>query len=111
MIVVLFRSRLTPQAGEDYAAMDAEMSARIQENPGFVAVKSYRSEDGERLTVVWFRDEETLAQWRNLERHREAQNTGRAQWYEYYDMEVATVTRESHFRKKPAPAGETVSAD
>ena len=103
MIVILFRSRLTAQAGADYAAMDAELRELIRENPGFVDVKSYRAEDGERLTVVRFRDEATLQQWRELERHRYAQRTGRERWYEYYDMEVATVTRESHFRK-PEPA-------
>jgi heme-degrading monooxygenase HmoA len=88
--------------------MDAELSARFRENPGFIDVKSYRSEDGERLTVVWFRDEETLRQWRELERHRHAQRTGRERWYQYYDMEVATVTRESHFRTKETPVASEV---
>ena len=39
-------------------------------------LKSYKSEDGERLTVVWWRDEKSLLEWRNLMRHREAQSTG-----------------------------------
>jgi heme-degrading monooxygenase HmoA len=103
MQVILFRSKLTPEAGEDYNAMSAEMQSLVQENPGFVDVKYYKSEDGERLTVVWFKDKETLRAWRELPRHREAQSTGRKQWYEYYKMDVATVERTTAFeRKSPA---------
>lgn len=99
-LIILFRSRLTEQAGEDYQAMNAEMETLVRQNPGFIDVKSYTSADGERLTVVWWRDEESLTEWRNLMRHREAQNTGRQKWYQYYDMEVATVTRARSFVRK-----------
>jgi heme-degrading monooxygenase HmoA len=99
-LVILFRSKLTEQAGEDYQAMNAEMQALVRQNPGFVDVKSYAGVDGERLTVVWWRDEESLAEWRNQMRHREAQNTGRQKWYEYYDVEVATILRTRSFVRR-----------
>jgi len=98
--IILFRSKLTDQAGEDYRAMDDELSALVRQNPGFVDVKSYTAEDGERLTVVWWRDEQSLADWRNLVRHREAQNTGRQKWYQYYKMDVETITRSKNFERK-----------
>jgi heme-degrading monooxygenase HmoA len=98
--IILFRSKLTGQAGEDYQAMNAELETLVRENPGFVDVKSYTAQDGERLTVVWWRDEQSLAEWRNLARHREAQNTGRQKWYEYYNMEVASVVRSRSFVRK-----------
>jgi len=100
MQIILFRSKLTDQAGEDYQAMNAEMESLVRQNPGFIDVKSYKSEDGERLTVVWWRDEKSLLEWRNLMRHREAQSTGRQKWYQYYNMEVASVTRTSSFERK-----------
>jgi heme-degrading monooxygenase HmoA len=99
-LVILFRSKLTEQAGEDYQAMNAEMQTLVRQNTGFVDVKSYTAADGERLTVVWWRDEESLAEWRNLMRHREAQNIGRQKWYEYYDVEVATILRSRSFVRK-----------
>ncbi len=99
-IVILFRSKLTDQAGEDYKAMDAELETLVRQNPGFVDVKSYTAADGERLTVVWWRDEKSLGEWRNLMRHREAQETGRQKWYEYYDMDVASITRSKSFSRK-----------
>src|SRR5579864_9385511 len=55
MLIILFRSKLTAKAGEDYQAMNAEMESLVRQNPGFIDVKSFKSEDGERLTVVWWR--------------------------------------------------------
>jgi heme-degrading monooxygenase HmoA len=98
--IILFRSKLTGEAGEDYQAMNAELEAMVRQNPGFVDVKSYTAQDGERLTVVWWRDEASLAEWRNLARHREAQSTGRQKWYQYYKIEVASITRSKSFERK-----------
>ena len=98
--IILFRSKLTGQAGEDYQAMNAELEAMVRQNPGFVDVKSYTAQDGERLTVVWWRDEASLAEWRNLARHREAQSTCRQKWYQYYKIEVASITRSKSFERK-----------
>ncbi len=98
--VILFRSKLTGQAGEDYQAMNDELAALVRVNPGFVDVKSYTAQDGERLTLVWWRDEKSLADWRNLMRHREAQNLGRQKWYQYYKIDVASITRSKSFERK-----------
>lgn len=100
MLIILFRSRLTGQAGADYQAMNTELESLVRQNPGFIDVKGYTSEDGERLTVVWWRDEESLREWRELMRHRQAQQTGRAKWYQYYEMEVASVIRTSSFARR-----------
>jgi heme-degrading monooxygenase HmoA len=99
MLIILFRSKLTDQAGEDYQAMNTELESLVRQNAGFIDVKGYTAEDGERLTVVWWRDEESLREWRELMRHREAQKTGRAKWYEYYKMEVASVIRSGAFTR------------
>ncbi len=43
MIVILFRSKLTPAAGEDYAGMNAELAEYVKTRPGFVDVKSFKA--------------------------------------------------------------------
>jgi heme-degrading monooxygenase HmoA len=102
MIVIVFRSRLKPDAVETgYSDMAQEMFARAQDAPGFISIKSFAADDGERMSLVYWKDAETLAGWRNDERHRIAQNKGRDQWYEWYSIEVADVTRASEFH---APA-------
>ena len=79
--------------------MSDELHALVRENPGFVDVRHDTAEDGERLTVAWFEDKESLREWRNLPRHREAQATGRKKWYQYYKMEVAAIERVTEFAK------------
>lgn len=110
MLVILFRSKLTSDAGQDYSDMNAELESLVRQQPGFIDVKSFKAEDGERLTVVWWKDQESLRQWRNLPRHRVAQETGRQKWYEYYKMEVATVERTSEFKRATSTSGDGEAA-
>ena len=103
MIVVLFRSKLVPTASSDgYDEMANEMDDLARTMPGFIDVKSFKAEDGERLTLVWWQDEDTLRAWREQARHRVAQRTGRERWYEYYKLEVAEVIRANNFDRPTA---------
>lgn len=104
MVVILFRSKLTAVAGDDYAKMSAAMNAHARTFPGFIDVKAFKSDDGERLTLVWWQDEETLRGWATDVKHRAAQALGREKWYEYYTIEVAQVIRSSHFDRASLPA-------
>jgi heme-degrading monooxygenase HmoA len=101
MVVVLFRSKLVDPA-TGYSEMAVEMDQLARTMPGFVDVRSYTAEDGERLTIVWWQDEETLRGWREQARHRVAQRTGRDQWYQYYKLDVATVVRSKEFDRVAA---------
>lgn len=99
MVVVVFRSRLTAEAGDDYSDMAAEMLATATDMPGFVEFKSFKSDDGERVSLVYWQDHETMAAWRNHPRHRIAQNSGRAKWYSFFRLEVADIVRETKFQR------------
>lgn len=100
MIVVLFWSRLTSEAGDDYSAMAAEMVERATRTPGFVDFKSFAAKDGERLSVIHWQDEATMQLWANDERHRLAQKLGREKWYQYFRLEVAQVSRAWDFHRR-----------
>ncbi len=99
MLVVLFRSKLV-DAPDGYAEMAQEMLDTAKSMPGFIDVKAFRADDGERLTVVWWQDEETLHAWRTHARHMVAQRLGREKWYQYYSLEVAEVKRTTSFERK-----------
>ena len=101
MLVVLFRSKLV-DAPAGYAEMAQEMLDLARTMPGFVDVKAFTAEDGERLTLVWWEDEDTLRAWRTHARHLVAQQAGRERWYEYYTLEVAEVKRSKHFERTGA---------
>lgn len=99
MQVILFRAKLSAEAGSDYNQTAVELDATARQMPGFVDVKYYSAEDGEQLAVVWWEDEESLRAWRELPRHREGQLAGRMKWLEYYKIEVATIERVSNFER------------
>ena len=101
-MLISFRSKLTAEAGVDYDEMAAEMERLARASPGFLDVKAYKSDDGERLTLVWWQDAETLKGWATNARHLQAQRMGRAKWYAYYKIEVAEVVRDSRFTREPA---------
>lgn len=101
MVIVLFRSRLVEPA-DGYADMATEMVDLAKTMPGFVDFKSYKAEDGERLSVVWWQDFETMKGWRENARHRVAQRLGREKWYQFYKIEVAEVARTAAYERKPA---------
>jgi heme-degrading monooxygenase HmoA len=98
MIVVLFRSKLV-DSPDGYDEIAEEMEALARTMPGFIDVKGYLADDGERLTVVRWEDAETMRQWRQHERHRVAQRAGREKYYEYYNVEVAEIVREKAFER------------
>jgi heme-degrading monooxygenase HmoA len=97
MLIISFRSKLTPQAGDDYDTMAEEMERLAHSHDGFIEMKAFRAEDGERLTLVWWRDAESLKVWKNNVHHLQAQRMGREKWYEYYKIEVAEVMRLGRF--------------
>ena len=81
MLVILFRSKLTASAAADgYPEMAEEMETLARQMPGFVDIKAFKADDGERLTIVWWKDEETLQGWREQVRHRMAQRLLPPQW-------------------------------
>jgi heme-degrading monooxygenase HmoA len=105
MLVILFRSKLTATAAADgYPVMAEEMEALARQMPGFVDIKAFKADDGERLTIVWWKDEETLKGWREQVRHRMAQRFGREKWYEYYKIDVAQVVRQNAFERPVSAA-------
>ncbi|MFE1311046.1 antibiotic biosynthesis monooxygenase family protein [Streptomyces sp. NPDC058755] len=109
MFVILFKSRLTDQAGEDYYATEDEMRQRVRAiaGPDLVDVQHYTGEDGERLAVVLWRNAETLEKWRSDPEHQVAQRLGRERWYSSYELTVAEVLRTSSHTATEKPSDES----
>ena len=100
MIVVVFRSRLAPEAREDYDTTAARMDELAVKMPGYIAHKEFAAEDGERLTLVEFESDETVAAWRMHPEHVDAQRKGRAKFYSEFRLTVCEVLREQRFKRE-----------
>src|SRR5262249_23661680 len=97
MILTIFPSRLRPEhAREDAGVPDRihELGTRMR---GFVSIKTFTADDGERVSIVAFESWETHDAWRGHPEHVEAQRLGREKFYSEFSIEVCEVVRESRF--------------
>ena len=60
--------------------------------PGFLGVDSARS-DGVGITVSYWASEAAIRSWKADTEHTLVRDTGRARWYERYELRVARVER------------------
>jgi len=93
MVVTIFRSRLDPAHAAQYQAMAARMRTLASAMPGFVSIKSFAAEDGERLSMVVFESVETHDAWREHPEHREAQRLGWQSFYSEFSVIVCENPR------------------
>lgn len=100
MVITVFRSRLKPQAREEYERWAERMSELAGAMPGYISHKAFLAEDGERVTIVEFDSEQAHRAWRLHPEHVEAQKKGRADFYSEYRIQVCSLQRESRFPGK-----------
>jgi heme-degrading monooxygenase HmoA len=102
MVVTVFRSRLKPDAQEEYGRWAARMSELARRMPGYVSHKGFVAEDGERVTIVEFDSEAHHRAWATHAEHVAAKKKGRESFYTEYRIQVCTVQRDSAFRAEGA---------
>jgi len=100
MIVTVFRSRLRPELEDEYAALVDRMEKIARTMPGYISHKGFFADDGERVTIVEFENEEGLRAWRTNPEHLAAQRLARQKYYSEYHIQVCTLDRESKFKAK-----------
>jgi heme-degrading monooxygenase HmoA len=100
MVITIFRSRLRPEHREEYERWGEKIHAIAVKMPGFVSIKTFAADDGERVSIVEFESEETMLAWRNQPDHREAQELGRKLFYSEYRIQVCKPVRDYSFPKK-----------
>jgi len=99
MIITVFRSRLNPEAQDEYMQWAARMSELAKAMPGYISHKTFIAQDGERCTIAEFDTEEHVRAWSAHPEHVEAKKKGRASFYSEYDIKVCTVERAHTFPK------------
>ncbi len=97
MVTAIFRSRLRSDAGSSYGPVAARMLELARAMPGFVDFKSFRAEDGERVSLIEFESLAALEAWRDHPEHLKAQRAGRERFYSEYRLQVCEPLRAYHF--------------
>ena len=96
MIAVIVE--FTPAEGRfsEYMDLVGTLKADLEKADGFISLERFESitTRGKFVSLQFWRDEEAVRKWRNLQRHREAQKKGRAGIFQSYRLRIASVVRD-----------------
>lgn len=93
---VIFTSVRT-DVEQGYEEMANLMVDMAKQQEGFLGVESARNEIG--ITVSYWKDLESIKNWKSNLDHLQAQRMGKQKWYESYKVRIALVEREYDFEK------------
>lgn len=112
MIAVIFEVLPRAERRDDYFQMAAALRAELERMDGFVSIERFESlsQPGKILSLSFWRDEEAVRQWRNLEAHRHAQALGRGQVFADYRLRVAQVLRDYGLHEREQAPGDSRQA-
>jgi heme-degrading monooxygenase HmoA len=96
MIAVIFEVWPDPDHRNDYFDLAAALKPQLEQIDGFISVERFESltDKGKVLSLSFWRDEDAVKQWRNLEQHRAAQAKGRGGVFRDYRLRIASVVRD-----------------
>ena len=96
--VAIFTSVKTDNL-EGYNEMNDLLFEKVKSQKGYMGAESFSKEDGTDVTIVSFKTREDMLSWKNQSLHVEAQETGRKNWYKYYNVKICRVEKEYEFNK------------
>lgn len=96
MIAVIFEVWPTEGRSVEYFDLAASLREDLLKIDGFISIERFESLNtkGKYLSLSFWRDEEAVRRWRNLEKHRKAQAMGRGGVFADYRLRVASVVRD-----------------
>jgi heme-degrading monooxygenase HmoA len=96
MIAVIFEVLPHKEKRDAYLDIAASLRPKLDEIDGFISIERFQSlaNPDKLLSLSFWRDEAAVAQWRMLEPHRNAQESGRKHVFEDYRLRIATVIRD-----------------
>ena len=96
MIAVIFE--FTPAEGRfpDYMALVETLRQDLAKAEGFISLERFESitSKGKFVSLQFWRDDECVRKWRNLQKHRAAQKQGRGGIFKSYRLRIAEVRRD-----------------
>ena len=107
MIAVIFEVLPHAEGKQRYLDIAASLRPLLEQVDGFISIERFQSlsNPDKLLSLSFFRDEEAVARWRQLEAHRAAQSAGRGALFQDYRLRIAQVVRDyGMFEREQAPA-------
>ncbi|MFI5782070.1 antibiotic biosynthesis monooxygenase family protein [Nocardia sp. NPDC051570] len=96
---VIITTQLHGEETADYRDMAARMAELGTRQPGYLGRQGMSDGQGRDLSIIYYRDHESIHAWKADLEHLEAQRLGKERWYQSYTVEVARVEREYSFTR------------
>tara|TARA_R110002049_G_scaffold239565_5_gene412877 strand:+ start:241 stop:552 length:312 start_codon:yes stop_codon:yes gene_type:complete len=81
---------------DGYSEMAEKMENLAKQQTGFIEIDSARNDVG--ITVSYWESLEAIKNWKANTEHLLAQQKGREQWYNWYNVKICKVEREYEFK-------------
>lgn len=96
MIAVIFEAQPRPDGKGVYLDAAERLRPLLAQIDGFLSIERFESltEPGKILSLSFWRDEDAVRQWRNVDEHRRIQRAGRQTIFVDYRLRVAQVIRD-----------------
>ena len=96
MITVIFEAFPAKGKWDEYLDIAAKLRPELNKIEGFISIERFQSiaNPEKVLSLSFWENEESIAQWRNIESHRSAQAKGRKSIFEDYRIRIANVVRD-----------------
>jgi heme-degrading monooxygenase HmoA len=111
MIAVIFE--FTPREGRfpEYMELVGQLRPELDKAEGFISLERFESitTKGKFLSLQFWKDEESVQKWRNVQKHREAQKKGRAGIFASYRLRIAGVIRDYTMDDRAQAPADSVS--
>ncbi len=95
--VVIFTSIRSTGEEQAYEQTAQKLMELAQVQDGFLGFEHAREELG--ISLSYWRDQESILNWKNQADHLLAQAKGKQAWYNQYSVRIAKVERQYHFIK------------
>ncbi len=106
MIAVIFEFTAAPEHRDEYLELAAGLNQAVKDFDGFLGIERFQSLSApdRYVSLSFWRDEEAVRNWRNVQQHRAAQAKGRGGIFSAYRLRVCQVLRDyTKDSRKEAP--------
>jgi heme-degrading monooxygenase HmoA len=96
MIAVIFEFTAADGRFADYKQLAEGLGEEVRRFDGFLSIERFQSisDPARFVSLSFWRDEEAVRRWRNLQKHREAQAKGRRGIFSNYRLRICSVIRD-----------------
>ena len=112
MVAVIFVFTPAPGRFPDYMELVGQLKPELEKAEGFISLERFESitTPGKFVSLQFWRDDESIAKWRKLQQHREAQKKGRGGIFASYRLRIAGVIRDYTMDGRSQAPADSVAA-